>query len=88
MYIKMYTYPIETISLTQARKEFLPLIKRVEDNLSKFVVTKQGKPVAVILSYEEYVRMVETLKLIREVKQGLTEVEQGKVMPLKSIDNE
>ena len=84
----MYTYLLETIPLTQARKTFLPLIRKMGDGSFKFIVTKQGKPVAVVLSYEEYTRMVETLRLIQEVKQGLMEIEQGEVMPLENIDNE
>jgi len=52
------------------------------------MVTKHGKPVAVVIIYEEYSRMVETLRLIedrelaREIKQGSTEVEQGNLIAL------
>ena len=84
----MYTYLLETIPLTQARKNLLPLIKKVGEGSIKFIVTKQGKPLAVVLSYEEYTRMVETLRLIPDVRQGLTEIEQGRVMPLEKIADE
>ncbi len=79
---------LEAISITEARKNFLPLINRVEYELYRFMVTKHGKPVAVIISYEEYSRMVETLRLIEdrelahEIKQGSDEVEQGNVIAL------
>lgn len=79
---------LEAISITEARKNFLPLIDRVENELYRFMVTKHGKPVAVIISYEEYSRMVETLRLIEdrelahEIKQGAAEVEQGNVIAL------
>ena len=79
---------LETISITEARKNFLPLINRVEDELYRFMVTKHGKPVAVVISYEEYSRMVETLRLIedrelaREIKQGSAEAEQGNLISL------
>ena len=79
---------LETISITEARKNFLPLIDRVEDELYRFMVTKHGKPVAVVISYEEYSRMVETLRLIedrelaREIKQGSAEAEQGNLISL------
>jgi antitoxin YefM len=79
---------LETISITKARKNFLPLIDRVEDELYRFMVTKHGNPVAVVISYEEYSRMVETLKLIedrelaREIKQGSAEAEQGNLILL------
>jgi len=81
---------LEVIPVTQARRDFLPLIEKVGDELHKFIVTKQGKPVAVVLSYEEYVRMAETLKLIedenllQETRQGLAEIEEGKFVPLTS----
>ena len=79
---------LEVIPLTQARREFLPLIERVNGELYGFIVTKHGKPVAVILSYEEYSRLMETLKLIedekltQEIKQGLVEVGEGRLISL------
>ena len=79
---------LETISITKARKNFLPLIDRVEDELYRFMVTKHGKPVAVVISYEEYSRMVETLRLIEdrelahEIKQGSAEAKQGNLISL------
>ncbi len=80
---------LEVFSVTETRQAFLPLIDRVEDELYRFMVTKHGKPVAVVISYEEYSRMMETLKLIedgglaRDVRQGLVEAGQGKLIALK-----
>ena len=86
---------LEAIPITQVRRDFLPLIDRVNGELYRFMMTKHGKPVAVILSYEEYSRMVETLRLIedrkltQEIKQGLMEVEEGELIPLTDTgDNE
>ena len=82
---------LEAISITEARKNLLPIIEKVEAELYRFMVTKHGKPVAVVISYEEYSRMVETLRLIedkrltREIQQGLAEFEQGKPISLKDI---
>ena len=91
----MYISMLEAIPITQVRRDFLPLIDRVDDELYRFMVTKHGKPAAVILSYEEYSRMVETLRLIgdrkltQEIKQGLMEVEEGELIPLTDTgDNE
>ena len=53
------------------------------------MVTKHGKPVAVVLSYDEYSRMVETLKLVGdsrlalEINQGAAEADQGKLIELE-----
>jgi len=84
---------LEGISITEARKSFLPLIEKVDGEQYRFMVTKHGKPVAVVISYEEYSRMMETLKLVedeqltREIKQGLAEVEEGKLIPLTDTGN-
>ena len=85
---------LEAISITEARKNFLPLINRVEYELYRFIVTKHGKPVAVIISYEDYSRMVETLRLIEdrelahEIKQGSVEAEQGNTIALIDSGND
>jgi antitoxin YefM len=79
---------LEAFSITDTRKALLPLVKRVEDEQYRFMITRHGKPVAVVISYEEYSRMTETLRLIedrqlaRDIKQGATEVEQGKMIQL------
>jgi len=84
---------LEAIPITQARKNLLPSIERVANELYEFVVTKHGKPVAVVLSYAEYSRIVETLKifedkkLTREIKEGLRQAEQGELIPLKNVSN-
>jgi prevent-host-death family protein len=79
---------LEAISVTDARKDFLPLIDRVESELHRFMVTRHGKPVAVVLGYEEYSRMVETLKLMddsemaRDIRRGSAEAGLGKLIEM------
>lgn len=85
---------LEALSITDARRVFLPLIKRVVDEPYRFMITRHGKPVAVVISYEEYSRMIETLRLIEdrelthEIKQGSAEVEQGKMIQLTDSGND
>ena len=85
---------LEAFSITDTRKALLPLTKRVEDEQYRFMITRHGKPVAVVISYEEYSRMIETLRLIedrqlaRDIKQGATEVEQGKMIQLTDSGND
>ncbi len=85
---------LEAISITEARKGLLHLIDWADGEPYRFMVTRHGKPVAVVISYEEYSRMVETLKLIedrelaREIRQGSAEAEQGKLIALMDIGDE
>ena len=79
---------LEAISITEARQKFLPLMDRVEAGAYRFSVTRHGRPVAVVLSYEDYQRMSETLKLMEHqafphrLSQGLSEARRGELSPL------
>jgi antitoxin YefM len=79
---------IEAISITEARQNFLPLLERITAGAYRFMVTRHGKPVAVVLSYEDYERMVETLKLkenhhfAQQVGQGLAEARTGQLIDI------
>ena len=77
---------LEAIPVTEARQKFLPLLDRVEAGTYRFSVTRHGRPVAVVLSYEDYQRMTETLKLMensnfnQRLSQGLSEARRGELM--------
>ena len=43
-----------TVSIAEGKKGFSRLIQDASEKKEEIVVTKRGKPVAVILSYEEY----------------------------------
>jgi antitoxin YefM len=82
---------IEAIPVTEARQKLLPLLDRIEGGAYRFMVTRHGKPVAVVLSYEEYSRMAETLKLredrhfSQQVDQGLAQAQAGKLIDLSRV---
>ena len=79
---------LETIPITEARQKFLPLLNRVESGAFRFSVTRHGRPVAVVLSYEDYQRMSETLKLMenrafpQRLTQGLSEAQRGELIEM------
>jgi antitoxin YefM len=85
---------IEAISITEARQKLLPLLERIAAGAYRFMVTKHGKPVAVVVSYEDYERMVETLKLKedhrfnRQVGQGLAEARAGQFIDIVGTEYE
>lgn len=75
---------LEVIPLTQARQAFLQLVQRAEKGLGRYVLTKHGRPVAVLLGYEEYRRLEETAQLLADQKlagdlaQAVQDVARGK----------
>ena len=43
-----------TVTIAEGKKEFSRLIKEATEKKENIVVTRRGKPMAVIISYEEY----------------------------------
>jgi prevent-host-death family protein len=50
---------LEPISATTAKINFGDILHQTSVNGKKFVVNRQGKPVSVIVSYNDYCKLVE-----------------------------
>jgi len=50
---------LEPIAATTAKTNFGDILHQTSVNGKKFVVNRQGKPVSVILSYNDYCKLVE-----------------------------
>ena len=83
---------LEAIPVTEARHKFLPLLDRIETGTFRFSVTRHGRPVAVVLSYEDYQRMSETLKLMenrsfaQRLNQGLNQARRGDLQEVGEVE--
>jgi prevent-host-death family protein len=60
-----------TVSVTEGKKGFSRFIQRALDKREKITITKRGKPVAVIIPYDEYQRSrrLEAYKKIMEARE-------------------
>jgi PHD/YefM family antitoxin component YafN of YafNO toxin-antitoxin module len=58
----------ESIGKTQARKEFFPLVDGLGKTSSAVEITDHDKPVAVLLSYQNYVSLVAKLCMLSKVQ--------------------
>jgi len=54
----------EAMPISEARQKFLTLVDEVASGLRKILVTKHGRPAAVLMGADEYFRMRETLDLL------------------------
>ena len=74
------------IPIAEARDELTSLPERLSESHETVTVTRRGKPVLAILSWEEYETLTETLeilgdaKLMAAVRQGIKEAKAGKGM--------
>lgn len=59
--------PKYTLPISEARKKIFEIAEEVQKPDVYYVLTEKGRPKAVILSYEEYDSLIETLEVMEEV---------------------
>jgi prevent-host-death family protein len=85
---------VNTISLKALRPELPEVIKHIDSRLDRYIVTKRGKPIAVMMSIEDYESILETMDiqsdkaLIRRIKIAEKEVHRGKGTSLEKVQKE
>jgi len=69
---------METLSLSEAKMKLSELIEKVQSTDAEFIITKNGRPAAVLVSPDEFEGWRETIAiksdgdLMAEIKKGLT----------------
>jgi len=73
---------MKTLSLSEVKMKFSQIVEEVSSVNETVVVTKNGKPTAVIVSSDEYESWRETSKilsdqdLMEEIRKGIEELKQ------------
>ena len=65
------------ITVTEAKAKFLQLIRRSDRAFERFLITKAGKPQAVLMSADEYDGWLETLEILSD-KKSLAEIRKAR----------
>ena len=58
----------KTITASEAKTHFFELLKGVNEREDEIVITKDGKPAAVFLSFQEFEQLIETIELLSDQK--------------------
>ena len=78
----------KVVSSAEARASLASLLNAIEDLDEHVIITRRGKPSAIILSYEEYERLLETLdvlsdpELMKAVQEGEEDIKRGDIASL------
>jgi len=81
----------ETITVSKAKAHFSELLKRIKDHHESFAITQRGKIEGVLMSYEEYESLTETLEILSDrdlmnsIQKGLSEEKRGKLHSHKDV---
>lgn len=92
MYTIMYTWSMtKTITLKDLRPELPKVADGVERKLDRYVVTRRGKPVMMVMSPEDYEGMLETIEIlsdkvaVKRLRKSRAEAKAGKTSSLDDV---
>lgn len=80
-----------TLTVTEAKAHFLELIRSSDKRLERFIITRQGKPAAVVMNADEFDGWLETVeimsdkKALKEIRKARKELEQGRTKTFKEV---
>jgi prevent-host-death family protein len=75
---------MKTLPLAEAKAKLSRLVDRVEKTDEEILITRNGRPVAVLVSPDEYESWKETRaiksnpELMREIRRGLRDLKKGR----------
>ena len=78
--------PTKTLPLTEVRDHFTSILRGVSQLYNRCVITKKGKPEAVLMSYEEFEGWLETIEIMsnpkagKRIREAREKAKQGKVI--------
>jgi antitoxin YefM len=76
------------VPISSAKAKFLELLRQVEEGHENVVITKNGLPKAVLLNYQDFAGLLETIeiladpKTLRGVKAGLRDLKARRMVRL------
>ena len=80
-----------TKTVTEAKAHFLELIRAAEGRSGRFVITRAGRPAAVLMNADEYEGWLETLALVSDPKvraelhEAMQELKAGRGHSFKEV---
>jgi len=82
---------VNTITLKELRPELPLVIKDIDTKLDRYIVTKRGRPVAIMMSPDDYEGLLETIEILsdrdtaRRIKKAKQEIKKNKIVSLEAL---
>jgi antitoxin YefM len=79
----------EYVSVSAVKVHLLEVLRRLEKHHGKIMITKNGLPKAVLISYEDFEGLLETLDILSDaetmkgIRKGLKDIKAGKMISLE-----
>ncbi|MFC1623924.1 type II toxin-antitoxin system Phd/YefM family antitoxin [Candidatus Omnitrophota bacterium] len=82
---------VNTITLKKLRPELPQVIRDIDTKLDRYIVTKRGKPIAVMISPDDYEGLLETIEIlsdretVKRIKNAKRQIREGKTVSLEGL---
>jgi len=82
---------LKVLSLSEAKMKLSELVERVSSTDEEVIITKNGRPSAVLVSPDEYAGWKETIEIKRdpelmaEIRAGLSDLKKGRIYTLEDL---
>ena len=84
----------KNVTLKTLRPKLPKIIEEIDSKMDRFIITKRGRPVALMMSMDDYESLLETLDvlsnsgLMKKIKQAEADIKKGNVKTLERIEKE
>jgi prevent-host-death family protein len=82
---------VNTITLKELRPSLPTVMEKIDEKLDRYVVTKRGHPVAVLLHVDDYESLIETLDILTDpralkaFRRGQEDIRKGRLRSWQEI---
>lgn len=80
-----------TITLKELRPELPKVANAVAEKLDRYIITKRGRPVMMLISPEDYEGLIETIEILQDrsalkrIRKARKEANAGKTITLEAL---
>jgi len=80
-----------TVKASEARSRLFNLMDKAEKLRNRFILTRDGRPQAVLMGAEEYEEWIETLDILQDrelmtgIEKGLADIKKGRMRPFEDV---
>jgi prevent-host-death family protein len=86
--------PERFLTVTEAKKSFCELVRETDKTFDRVIITRGGHPMAVLLAYDDYAGMEETIEimsdpeLVKAIREGEEDIRAGRTISLEDVERE
>jgi len=82
---------VNTIALKKLRPQLPQVINNIDTKLDRYIVTKRAKPIAIMMSLDDYDGLLETIEIlsdkemVKNIRRAKREIRAGKTISLEEL---